>query len=65
LTESLTGPTETGRPALIIADTNKGRGISFMEDAVKWHHGVPSEEEFERALDELTRAERALVEAGR
>jgi transketolase len=65
LTESLTTSPETERPTLIIANTVKGRGISFMEDAVKWHHGVPSEDEFERALDELTQAERALVEAGR
>jgi transketolase len=65
LTESLTAPPERERPTLIIANTIKGRGISFMEDAVKWHHGVPSEDEYDRALDELTRAERALVEAGR
>jgi hypothetical protein len=36
-----------------------------MEDAVKWHHGVPSEDEFERAIDELNRTERALVEVDR
>jgi transketolase len=65
LTEALTQPPESGRPTIIIADTIKGRGISFMEDAVKWHHGVPSEDEYDRALEELNRTEYALAEAGR
>ena len=65
LTESLAGAPEAGRPTLVIANTIKGRGISFMEAAVRWHHGVPSEDEYDRALEELARAEHALVEAGR
>ena len=44
----------------MIADTVKGRGVSFMEDVVKWHHGVPSEEEFKQALNDLDRGEAAL-----
>ena len=40
-------PPETGKPTCVIANTVKGRGVSFMEDVVKWHHGVPSEDEFE------------------
>ena len=33
-----------------------------MEDVVKWHHGVPSADEFQRAVDELEQAEAALAE---
>ena len=42
-----------GRPTVIIADTVKGRGISFMENNVKWHHKVCNESEFQQALAEL------------
>ena len=41
--------------------TVKGRGVSFMEDVVKWHHGVPADNEFENALAELDHAEQSLV----
>jgi transketolase len=50
-------------PTLIIANTTKGRGVSFMEHVVKWHHGVPSAAELETALTELDAAERALSAA--
>ena len=46
-------PFEPGRPSAIIARTLKGRGVSFMEDRVEWHHKVPSREQVERALEEL------------
>jgi transketolase len=39
----------------VIADTIKGRGVSFMEGVLKWHHGVPSPEEFARAEAEFER----------
>jgi transketolase len=45
----------TGRPACVIANTVKGKGVSFMEDRVEWHHKVPTAEETEAALAELTR----------
>ena len=45
----------SGRPHLIIARTTKGKGVSFMENAAKWHHGVPSEEQLDIALSELDR----------
>jgi transketolase len=44
---------KTGKPVVVMANTRKGRGISFMENVVKWHHGVPSEEEYRKALLEL------------
>lgn len=52
LTEALTSRTP-GQPTCVIAHTTKGRGISFMEHVVSWHHGVPSEEEYQQALEEL------------
>jgi transketolase len=42
-----------GKPLCVIANTTKGKGVSFMEDVAKWHHGVPSDAEFEKALAEL------------
>ena len=41
------------RPLVVVADTIKGKGISFMEGGIKWHHSVPSPEEFEQAKREL------------
>lgn len=46
-------PLETGKPTLIIANTVKGKGVSYMEDVAKWHHGVPSDEQYELAMKEL------------
>ena len=46
-------PAESGRPTCVIARTNKGRGVSFIEDRVEWHHRVPTDEELAAALLEL------------
>lgn len=46
-------PLEAGRPSCVIAHTTKGKGVSFMEDRVEWHHRVPSDDEFRRAIAEL------------
>jgi transketolase len=46
-------PFEQGKPSCIIANTHKGKGISFMQDNVVWHHRVPTSEELARALEEL------------
>lgn len=43
------------KPRCVIANTHKGRGVSFMEDGVEWHHKVPSPEQVELALAELAR----------
>lgn len=40
-------------PHMIIANTTKGKGVSFMENVAKWHHGVPSEEQYAQALKEI------------
>lgn len=42
-----------GKPHVIIAGTVKGKGVSFMENSVKWHSGPPSHEEEQSALSEL------------
>ncbi|MGO8134227.1 transketolase, partial [Rhizobium ruizarguesonis] len=44
------------RPHCIVAHTNKGHGISFMQDRVDWHHKVQSKEQYEIALAELSEA---------
>jgi len=56
-------PFEIGKPNLVIANTIKGKGISFIENKVEWHHHVPSKEEFKVAIAELDHAEKALGEA--
>jgi len=50
-------PYKKGKPNLILARTTKGKGISFMEDQVGWHHRVPTDEEYGAALAELQEAE--------
>lgn len=44
----------TNKPLAIIADTIKGKGVSFMERKLKWHHGIPNEDEAEIARRELS-----------
>ncbi len=48
------GPSTTGRPVAIVADTIKGKGVSFMEDRVEWHHKVPTRRAGPAALEELS-----------
>jgi transketolase len=43
----------SGRPLCVIANTVKGKGVSFIEDRVEWHHKVPSSEQVAIALEEL------------
>jgi transketolase len=60
LTEVLSQPAEPGKPTCVIANTVKGRGVSFMENVAKWHHGVPSDAELKQAFAELDAAEKLL-----
>lgn len=46
-------PSTTGRPVAVIANTVKGKGVSFIEDRVEWHHKVPTDEQVRLALQEL------------
>lgn len=45
--------TENGKPIVIVAKTVKGRGVSFMENVVKWHGVAPNDEEFKLAMAEV------------
>lgn len=47
-------PAVTGKPTLIMANTVKGKGVSFAENVPHWHHHVPSDEELALALAELS-----------
>lgn len=46
---------KSGKPLVIIADTVKGKGISFMENQILWHGMAPAGEEAEKAKAELRR----------
>lgn len=48
-----------GRPHLLISHTTKGKGVSYMEGVTKWHHGIPSAEQYEKAIKEIS--ERIIV----
>lgn len=50
-------PFEVGKPNLLLTRTIKGRGVSFMENTVKWHHRVPTSDELALAMMELDQAE--------
>jgi transketolase len=54
--------TTTGKPIVILADTIKGKGVSFMENQSGWHGKSPNREELAAALKELGVAERIPVE---
>lgn len=56
-------PFEKGKPNLVLAHTIKGCGVSFIENSAKWHHKLPSDEEFALAMKELDAAEARLLEA--
>jgi transketolase len=42
-----------GRPTMIVADTVKGKGVSFMEHQIAWHGVAPNKEQAEKALEEI------------
>ena len=44
---------QNGRPHLLVSETTKGRGVSFMEGIAKWHHGVLNEEQCKAAVAEI------------
>lgn len=46
-------PFAKGKPSVVIANTIKGKGVSFMENDLLWHYRAPDRNEYERALKEL------------
>ena len=51
ITQSLTSRSD--KPHLVIAETIKGKGVSFMENQVCWHYKTPKDELFDQAITEL------------
>lgn len=51
-----------GMPTAIIANTVKGKGVSFMENQASWHGSAPNDEQFEIAMEELKKAGEALCQ---
>ena len=51
-----------GKPVVILADTVKGKGVSFMENKAGWHGKTPNRDELDTALKELGVTERIPVE---
>jgi len=51
-----------GRPVVILADTVKGKGVSFMENQAGWHGKAPNREELLRALGELRLGDKIPVQ---
>jgi len=47
-------PIVTDKPTMVIANTVKGKGVPMAENQAGWHHHVPTDEELEIALNELT-----------
>ncbi len=45
-----------GKPSVIVANSVKGKGVSFMEDQVSWHGSAPNAEQYEQAMSELNQA---------
>lgn len=42
-----------GKPIAIVANTVKGKGVSFMENETAWHHGVLNQKKYDKAMEEL------------
>ena len=53
---AISGIQRNGKPTAIIAETLKGKGVSFMEDTVGWHHTVLSQQQYDEAKAELEAA---------
>jgi transketolase len=54
---------QQGKPLVLLADTVKGKGVSFMENVAGWHGKTPSSEELTKGLNELGVAHRIPVDA--
>lgn len=54
-------PFEKDKTSVVLAHTIKGYGIHFIEDNLSWHHHVPTDEEYQLAMQELDHAEKEWV----
>ena len=48
--------TVKGKPTVVIANSTKGKGVSFMENQAGWHGTAPNDEQYEQAISELDEA---------
>lgn len=48
-------PFEKDKPNLVIANTIKGKGVSFIENQAVWHHKVPNETQYKQSMEELNK----------
>ena len=46
-------PVKNSKPHIVIAHTIKGKGVSFIENKAKWHHGVPNQDQYNMAMEEI------------
>lgn len=44
-----------GMPSVIIANTIKGKGVTYMENELLWHYRSPNDEQFKQAMEELSK----------
>ncbi len=51
-----------GKPTVIIANTVKGKGVSFMENQASWHGSAPNDEQYRTAMEDLKKAGEALCQ---
>ncbi len=65
IAQAVTANAHDPRPKAIIANTIKGRGVSFMEDDNNWHYRIPNAEEVHKAATELGIPESDINIAGR
>jgi transketolase len=48
-----TAPWELGKPSVVIANTVKGRGVSYMENSIEWHYKCPDDDQLSQAILEI------------
>ena len=54
-----------GKPTFIVAETVKGKGVSFMENKIAWHGTAPNKEQLAQAIEELRAAQSRLPVPGK
>lgn len=50
----------TNKPKMLLLDTIKGKGVPFMENVTRWHHGSLTEEQYQTAIQHLTSFDREV-----
>lgn len=49
-----------GKPTMVIANTTKGKGVSYMENSVAWHGSAPNDEQYEQGISEINEVIKSL-----